>query len=372
MVALNHRPKTDDTQPLVAAEMPARNRNVLRKVLATMEILCRLALMIVSRFWKMCTTGLLIVTLLFWTQGGPIAFCFFILGVMGLMYHAQDMLLYHPESPPDSRIMVITPDAFQMPYENQFIRTKDGTRINVFFIKQSQRAAVTIIFFHGNAGNIGHRLQNALGLFSALSANVLMVEYRGYGKSEGSECETGLYQDAEAALDFLLKRSDIDPSQIMLFGRSLGGAVAVYLASLPNYSSRLAGLILENTFTSIYDMSHKILRLQFLKYIPRMCFKNKFPSIDRIEAVKVPTLFLSGAMDELVPPKMMKDLYNKSRSNLKRLEQFTNGTHNDTWMCPGYYESLMRFVPEALRSRQSNKILTSSIDSDTLDSITSI
>ena len=76
-------------------------------------------------------------------------------------------------------------------------------------------------------------------------------------------------------MDFLMKRSDIDPSQIMLFGRSLGGAVAIYLASLPNYSSRLAGLILENTFTSIYDMSHKILRLQCLKYIPRLCFKNK-------------------------------------------------------------------------------------------------
>ncbi|GFS27811.1 abhydrolase domain-containing protein 13 [Elysia marginata] len=77
-------------------------------------------------------------------------------------------------------------------------------------------------------------------------------------------------------------------------------------------------------------------------------------------------------MDELVPPKMMKDLYNKSRSNLKRLEQFTNGTHNDTWMCPGYYEALMRFVPEALRSHHTSKNLASTLDSDTLESITSI
>ena len=104
------------------------------------------------------------------------------------------MLLYHPESPPDSRLMVITPDTFQMPFENHYIRSADGTSINVYLIKQIQRASCTIIFFHGNAGNIGHRLQNALGLYSVLNANVVMVEYRGYGKSEGSPSESGFYQ----------------------------------------------------------------------------------------------------------------------------------------------------------------------------------
>ncbi|KAH9512651.1 Alpha/beta hydrolase domain-containing protein 13 [Bulinus truncatus] len=259
------------------------------------------------------------------------------------------MLLYHPESPPDSRMMVITPEAFQMPYENHFVRTKDGTRINVVLIKQMHRTTPTVVFFHGNAGNVGHRLQNALGLYSVLNANILMVEYRGYGKSDGSPSESGLYQDAEAAMDFLFKRSDIDQSQIVLFGRSLGGAVAIYLASSPVYGPKIAAVVLENTFTSLYEMSHKILRLSCIKYIPRLCYKNKFPSLHRIESVTSPTLFLSGNMDELVPPKMMKELYNRSKSNLKRLELFANGTHNDTWMCPGYYEAWMRFIPEALR-----------------------
>uniref|UniRef100_A0A182ZN96 Peptidase S9 prolyl oligopeptidase catalytic domain-containing protein n=1 Tax=Biomphalaria glabrata TaxID=6526 RepID=A0A182ZN96_BIOGL len=225
--------------------------------------------------------------------------------------------------------MVITPEAFQMPYENHFIRTKDGTRINVVLIKQMQRSTLTVIFFHGNAGNIGHRLQNALGLYSILNANILM--------------------DAEAAMDFLLKRSDIDQTQIVLFGRSLGGAVAIYLASSPFYGPKIAAVVLENTFTSLYDMSHKILRFSCIKYIPRLCYKNKFPSLQRIELVSTPALFLSGTMDELVPPKMMKELYNKCNSNFKRLELFANGTHNDTWMCPGYYEAWMRFIPEALR-----------------------
>lgn len=344
------RPATDDTkQSLISERMPPTSRNLFRKVLATIEILVRLALMIISRFWKMCTTGLLIVTLLFWTEGGSYAFCFFMLGVFGLMYHAQDMLLYHPDSPPDSRIMVITPDAFQMPFENHFIRTKDGTRINVVLIKQMHRSALTVIFFHGNAGNIGHRLQNALGIYSVLNANILMVEYRGYGKSEGNISESGLYQDAEAAMDFLLKRPDIDPTQIVVFGRSLGGSVAIYLAASQFYGPKIAAVVLENTFTSIYDMSLKILRLACIKYIPRWCYKNKFPSIERIEMISTPILFLSGTMDELVPAKMMKELYNRSKSNLKRLECFANGTHNDTWMCPGYYEAWMRFIPEALR-----------------------
>ncbi|KAI8776821.1 alpha/beta hydrolase domain-containing protein 13 [Biomphalaria glabrata] len=344
------KPSSEDIKsPLLTENMPSRSSNIFRKILATVEILLRLALMIVSRFWKMCTTGLLIVTLLFWTEGGTYAFCFFVLGVFGLLYHAQDMLLYHPESPPDSRLMVITPEAFQMPYENHFIRTKDGTRINVVLIKQMQRSTLTVIFFHGNAGNIGHRLQNALGLYSILNANILMVEYRGYGKSEGGPSESGLYQDAEAAMDFLLKRSDIDQTQIVLFGRSLGGAVAIYLASSPFYGPKIAAVVLENTFTSLYDMSHKILRFSCIKYIPRLCYKNKFPSLQRIELVSTPALFLSGTMDELVPPKMMKELYNKCNSNFKRLELFANGTHNDTWMCPGYYEAWMRFIPEALR-----------------------
>lgn len=152
-----NRSSSEDTTPFVADKMPSRGRNFFKKTLMTVEILIRLALIIVSRFWKMCTTGLLIFTLLFWTQGGSYAFCFFVLGVLGLLYHAQDLLLYHPESPADSRIIVISPDAFQMPFENHFVRTKDGTRINLVLIKQMHRAALTIVFFHGNAGNIGHR-----------------------------------------------------------------------------------------------------------------------------------------------------------------------------------------------------------------------
>ncbi|XP_005100785.1 protein ABHD13 [Aplysia californica] len=353
VVFTSRKSPNEDTDPLVSdrssASTMSKSRNICRKIAASVEILLRLLVMIISRFWKMCTTGLLIVTLLFWTEGGSYAFCFFILGVIGLMYHAQDMLLYHPESPSDSRIMVVTPDAFQMPFENLFIRSRDGTLINVVLIKQIHRASCTIVFFHGNAGNIGHRLQNALGLYSVLNANVLMVEYRGYGKSEGSPSESGLYQDAEAAMDFLLKRPDLEGTPIIAFGRSLGGAVAVNIAASSFYGSKLSGLVLENTFTSLYEMSFKILRLTCIKYIPHWCYKNKFPSHQRIDKISSPILFLSGCMDELVPAKMMKELYNKSKCSLRRLETFTNGTHNDTWMSPGYYEAWMRFIPDALR-----------------------
>lgn len=144
---------------------------------------------------------------------------------IGILYHAEDNLLYHPELPSHSRVFVPIPSMYGLPYENIFIRSKDGTQIHLFFIRQSDdlvSLAPTILFLHGNAGNMGHRLQNAVGLYRNLNCNILMVEYRGYGLSEGTPSEEGLYADACASLDYLCSRSDINHSEIIVFGRSLG------------------------------------------------------------------------------------------------------------------------------------------------------
>lgn len=114
---------------------------------------------------------------------------------------------------------------YGLPYENVQVRTVDGTLLKMFFIHQPPERlhqSPTIIFFHGNAGNMGHRLQNAVGLYHNLHCNMLMVEYRGYGLSEGSPTEEGLYMDARASIDYLMSRSDINLSEIIIFGRSLG------------------------------------------------------------------------------------------------------------------------------------------------------
>lgn len=114
---------------------------------------------------------------------------------------------------------------FGLPYENIQVYAPDKTLIHMYFIHQPrerQRQSPTIVFFHGNAGNMGHRLQNCVGLYHNLHCNILLVEYRGYGLSEGNPTEEGLYTDARACLNYLFTRSDINHSEIIVFGRSLG------------------------------------------------------------------------------------------------------------------------------------------------------
>jgi len=115
----------------------------------------------------------------------------------GVLYSAQDMLLYYPEQPSSSRLYVDSPTSYGLPYENVFLRSHDGTQLHAVFIRQPAHlitTAPTFVFFHGNAGNIGHRLPNAVLLYNCCNVNVLLVEYRGYGKSCGRPSEEG-YQD---------------------------------------------------------------------------------------------------------------------------------------------------------------------------------
>ena len=132
-------------------------------------------------------------------------------------------MLYYPEIPANSRIFVPAPNTLDLPFENVYFKSMDSTKLHGFFIPQPQaHQCATILFFHGNAGNIGHRLPNVKGLFKHLQANIFLVEYRGYGMSEGSSSESGLYTDAQAAFNYLCSRQDIDKTRIVVFGRSLG------------------------------------------------------------------------------------------------------------------------------------------------------
>ncbi|KAL8558237.1 hypothetical protein ACOMHN_040935 [Nucella lapillus] len=349
---INEQPDAESKED---SKMPGK-RNFIGKGFKTIEFVSRLVLAVVVRFWRLCTTGLLIIVLLFCVHGGVLAFTFLVLGILGLIYHAQDMLLYHPDVPPESRLYVILPSAFQLPFENHSVRAQDGTHINLVFVKQAKPGCPTLLYFHGNAGNIGHRMHNVLGLYTACGFNVLLVEYHGYGRSEGSPSENGLYLDAEAAMDFLLHRSDLDLRQIFVFGRSLGGAVAVYLAASPLYAQHICGVVLENTFTSIPSMGQHIFRTQLIKYIPHWCYKNLFPSQHRIAKVQQPTLFVCGMKDELVPPVMMQTLYASSGSQMKRFEAFPGGTHNETWMSPGYYEAFISFLLQVLHAQGKSPV----------------
>ncbi|XP_050521369.1 protein ABHD13 [Daktulosphaira vitifoliae] len=311
-------------------------------------------------FWKTMSTkcymafsaisaGATFVTfiLLYWFFGGLLALSFLLVSIIGFVYHSEDYLLYYPDLPDHSRIFVPQPSMYGMPFENIYIKSLDGTRLHIFLIKQPGEASKivpTILFLHGNAGNMGHRLTNIHGFYNELSCNIVMLEYRGYGLSHGSPSERGLYMDASAAMDFILSRTDLNLGRIIVFGRSLGGAVAIDLAARIEYSQKIWCVIVENTFTSIPDMATVLMSSDVLKYVPLCLYKNKFMSNWKMSKMQVPILFVSGEEDTLVPPAMMTNLFDSYCGPLKQIVRFRRGSHNTTWNCPGYYKKIRRFL----------------------------
>jgi len=169
--------------------------------------------------------------------------------------------------------------------------------------------------------------------------NVLIVEYRGYGRSTGAPSESGLQLDAQTALQYLLDRSDINHSKIFVFGRSLGGAVAIDLAA--RNAELIYGLIVENSFTSVPDMVDIVLpALRYFKFLS----KNQWSSEEKVQSLTMPTLFLSGEKDELIPPSMMTRLHTSCASTSKELITFAEGHHMDTWDQDGYYPALRNWL----------------------------
>ncbi|KAK9887043.1 hypothetical protein WA026_019968 [Henosepilachna vigintioctopunctata] len=310
-------------------------------------VIMGIILKMILRVWAY--SGLILVScfLLYYMYGGIFAFILIFISVLGILYHAQDNFLFHPEVPSHSRVYIPIPSMFGLPYESVYTKALDGTIIHMYFIHQPRerrKHSPTILFFHGNAGNMGHRLQNCVGLYHNLHCNILLVEYRGYGLSEGNPTEEGLYLDAKASLEYLLLRNDINHSEIIVFGRSLGGAVAIDLVSRDEYCMKVWCLVVENTFTCIPDMARVIFGWRLFKLLPQSCYKNKFLSGKKVKNLSLPALFISGLADTLVPPRMMNELHSSCGSYTKQLLQLTTGTHNETWTLPGYYHSLAMFL----------------------------
>ena len=146
------------------------------------------------KFWRICGAAILFLVLIYWMYGGITILILLLIVIIGGLYHYQDSLLYYPEQPESARVFVQTPSSLGLPYENIFLTTSDGVRIAAYFIKQPQPVlgkAPTVLYLHGNAGNIGHRLHNTQALYQHCGFNVFLLEYRGYGKSQGAPSERG-------------------------------------------------------------------------------------------------------------------------------------------------------------------------------------
>ncbi|KAK9383819.1 Alpha/Beta hydrolase protein [Kockiozyma suomiensis] len=268
-----------------------------------------------------------------------------------VLYFAQSTLIYPSNFPAGSRTEVQTPKSYDLPYEDVTIDTKDGEKIKAFVMKQTDSelrvGGQTVIICCANAGNMGHRLPIASAFYKILQYNVVLFSYRGYGLSTGKPSEAGIKIDAEAIFKYVQADLDLNRAGIILYGQSLGGAVAIYLTE--KYQDEISGLIVENTFRSIPSLIPSILPVA--QYFSFLCHQI-WPSEQLIKKItKVPVLFLSGSNDEIVPPAHMKYLYENCGSPGKVWRQFANATHNETYMKDGYWTSIIDFSTDFVNKK---------------------
>ena len=234
------------------------------------------------------------------------------------LYFLQPSFLYYP-----IREMAYSPGDIGLTFEKVVLHTEDDIKIAAWFIP-AKAAAYTILFCHGNAGNLSHRL-DSINIFNELGLNCLIFDYRGYGNSQGEPSEEGTYLDAEAAWRWLTEKKKIPPKQIIIFGRSLGGSIAANLAA----DVKPAGLVLESSFTSFIDMGKK-----FYPYMPVKLFaKFRYSTIDYVQKVRCPVMLIHSRNDEIVPFEFGLRLYEAANEPKEFVEIF--GSHNDGFLFSG-------------------------------------
>ncbi len=254
----------------------------------------------------------------------------------GCMYLQQPSMIFFPYATLDQ-----TPADWGLAYEEVFLDTEDGVRLHGWYIPR-HGSKQTLLFFHGNAGNISHR-GASVEIFHRLGLNVFIFDYRGYGMSQGEPVENGLYKDARAAWRYLTDERGFDQEDIILFGRSLGGAVAAELAA----EIQPGRLILESTFSSARDVANVVFpilsRLIFLRY--------DFNAAAHIRRVTCPVLVLHSPDDEIIPFRLGEKIFqaaNEPKSFVKM-----RGDHNNGFLMsqPDYEWALGAFISPANREK---------------------
>jgi len=250
------------------------------------------------------------------------------IGLLAVLLRMEDRFLYFP-----SAELAATPAAYGLRAEELRIEAEDGARLHGWWIRGPGTRA--ILFFHGNAGNIADRLERAKILNERLGLDVFLVDYRGYGRSSGAPSEQGLYRDAKAVYETARERGFL-PAQILVFGESLGSAVAVQLA----LDRPCAAVILETPFLSVPAMAK-----EHYPFVPAFLIKSRFDSASKIGGVAPPKLFLVAERDEIAPPSQGRELFALAREP-KTLYVIRGAGHNDTYSTGGeeYWRAWERFL----------------------------
>jgi fermentation-respiration switch protein FrsA (DUF1100 family) len=232
----------------------------------------------------------------------------------GVLFFAQAHLIYYPNY---ERRIASTPLDAGLAYESVEISTVDGETLHGWFVP-APAATGTVLFFHGNAGNISHRMEY-LSMFNSLGYNTFIFDYRGYGESSGAPSEPGTYRDAQAAWEYLTKKRSIPPCRIILFGESLGGAIAAWLAA----REKPGLLVLASVFTSVPDMAAKL-----YPFLPvRLLSRFEYNTLESLRSITCPVFVAHSPSDEIVPFAQGQALYEAAPHPKQFLE--LQGGHNN-------------------------------------------
>ena len=254
-------------------------------------------------------------------------------GLLARVTNVINHFIYFPE-----RDIFQDPSDFGLEFEDVYLTTSDGVRIHGWFVPGS--GGPTLVWFHGNGGNISHRVDNIAGLHGRLGVSILIIDYRGYGLSEGSPTEQGTYLDAEAAVAHALSRPDVDPERVVLFGRSLGCAVAAEMAVRHDAYA----VVLESPFTSVLAMAKRV--YPFLPGVG-LLVGDMYDTLDKVARIGAPIMVLHGDSDEIVPFEMGREVF-EAAPEPKRFFAIRSAGHNDTYAVGGvpYLNALGSFLAE--------------------------
>jgi uncharacterized protein len=233
--------------------------------------------------------------------------------------------------------IIYTPAQMGLEYEDVYFTTEDGQQLHGWYVPGN--TDVTLLWFHGNGGNISHRVPEIAQIHHRLGANVFIFDYRGYGRSEGIPSEQGTYRDSRAALACLQGRADVNPQKIVYFGRSLGAAVAVELAA----HQPPLGLVLVAPFVSLSDMARILYRLPAIPWLVR----GRYNSLTYINSIHRPLLILHGDQDTVVPISQGRKLFGAANEP-KQFQVLYGAGHDDTYVAGGaaYWGTLSEFIGE--------------------------
>jgi hypothetical protein len=242
----------------------------------------------------------------------------------------ESFFIYFPQSHFD-----LTPEDFGLQYKEAFFNTEDGERLHGW-IFPSGADSLVILHFHGNAGNISHRL-DLVQPFQRKGFSVFLADYRGFGRSSGSPSERGLYMDGLAAWAYLVEKENIAPERIVLHGHSIGAAVAIEVA----LQRPVRGVVIESPFTSTKDMARTM--PLFALFSP--LFPAHYNNLEKIHRVNAPKLIIHGDRDEIVPFAMGRKLF-QTAAEPKLFYPVKGAGHNDVFIVGGerYFEMLAEFA----------------------------